>query len=103
MGMGLGAGMQSAAAASADVTPASTDCMPSTTFAAAEEEQGYIVNFLSYVNLIVNFLFGFFGSLFGGIARVLAKPGPTKYFVILAIIGAISFLTWIVLAMTGNI
>mmetsp|Transcript_111617 Transcript_111617/g.216137 ORF Transcript_111617/g.216137 Transcript_111617/m.216137 type:complete len:186 (-) Transcript_111617:38-595(-) len=99
--VGLGAGMQSASAE--DATSVSTDCMPSMVVADVEEERGYIQNAVSYVQLSANFMLGFFGSLFGGIQRALAKPGPFKYILIAAIVAVLSFLVWTVLAMTGNV
>mmetsp|Transcript_11121 Transcript_11121/g.29557 ORF Transcript_11121/g.29557 Transcript_11121/m.29557 type:complete len:180 (-) Transcript_11121:131-670(-) len=49
-----------------------------------EETQGYVQNALAYANLGINFLLGFFGSLFGPIARQMGKPGPLKYVIVVA-------------------
>mmetsp|Transcript_40458 Transcript_40458/g.91323 ORF Transcript_40458/g.91323 Transcript_40458/m.91323 type:complete len:197 (+) Transcript_40458:82-672(+) len=66
-----------------------------------EEQQGYVQNTLGYFNLIINFLAGFFGSLFGPIARQLVKPGPFKYVIVIGIIGAVAGLVLTVRAMLG--
>merc|ERR1719468_1091134 len=89
--VGLGAGMQSANAAG-ELPP--------------EEQQGLqgiFQNLAAYVNLVVNFLFGFWGSLFAFIARELVKPGPTKYFIVFGIVGGFALLVYLIMAMTGSI
>lgn len=66
-----------------------------------EEQQGYIQNTLGYANLFLNFMLGFFGSLFGPIARQLVKPGLVKYLIVIGVIGTIAFLVLTLRGMLG--
>mmetsp|Transcript_93581 Transcript_93581/g.222469 ORF Transcript_93581/g.222469 Transcript_93581/m.222469 type:complete len:159 (-) Transcript_93581:54-530(-) len=66
-----------------------------------EEQQGYIQNFLGYANLVLNFLSGYFGMVFGPAIRALTKPGPVKYFIAAAGLGGLVLLVLVVKAMVA--
>lgn len=44
-----------------------------------QEKKGYVQNALGYFNLLLNFLLGFYGMVFGPLIRLMQKPGPLKY------------------------
>ncbi|CAK0795791.1 unnamed protein product, partial [Prorocentrum cordatum] len=57
-----------------------------------EDQKGYVGNALGYVTLWTNFMLGFFGSLYGGIVREMARPGPLKFIIPILAISIITFL-----------